>query len=726
MFLHSSAQGIGRRRSRLFAVLSCALIATSRLQAQVPGEIRGRVVDAESGRAINGARIEVVGRGQFALSQVDGSYVVRGLEPGDLAVRIRAVSYRPRDTTTTAVNGRSTTLDVSLHLAASRLDPIVVQSRRDSASAVVVLDRTAIAQSGRRDVGELLQTIPGIVITQAGGPGSPSHVSIRGSSANEVLVIVDGSPVNSPITGDADLSKIGVESVDRVTVLPGAQSARYGGRALAGVVSIETRRATDERSATATAGAWGEHNASLSLGRRAQWSSVAGIASITGDYRETTGDFSYDVPAVRGGGTARRLNADTRSFGLIGSASLEGEGATLQLHAESDSRTRGMPGSIVQPSFTGRQHETRVAGGADARWIVGRISSNANLDVAHEHEAFDDPNPPFGSVYNDTVRATSATLTTTSSLALPPATLTAGAEGRVLDVSSTMLAPGARHTQRQFGAFASARVFQRASEFDFSEDLSARADWDSFLSSVVGSPRFGVTAARGVASLAVFYGGGYAPPSLADQFFHEGVLVRPNPSLQPERVRDELEVRATMHDVHVGALDVGGDAAAFRANVDGMILWQPDFRFVWSPSNFDVIRNGWDASGRIGVPSLGIETRGSVSVSTVEYAGPVLSGQVAYRPRTTANVAAAITHLGVRLEATTRYIGARRTVVGSQLNSLEAYSLADLRVSRTFARRAWRFDAAAGVENLLDRSASMLVDYPFPGRTWSVSLRTHW
>src|SRR5262249_43128748 len=154
-----------------------------------------------------------------------------------------------------------------------------------------------------------------------------------------------------------------------------------------------------------------------------------------------------------------------------------------------------------------------------------------------------------------------------------------------------------------------------------------------------------------------------------DQFFHEGVLVRPNPSLRPERVRNELELRAAAHDVRVGVVAVGGDIAAFRANVDGMILWQPDFRFIWSPSNFDVTRNGLDASVRAALPALGVETRGSMSVANVEYVGPALTGQVAYRPRTTGNVSAALTQLGVRLEATTRYIGARRSVVSSDVNS---------------------------------------------------------
>jgi len=104
----------------------------------------------------------------------------------------------------------------------------------------------------------------------------------------------------------------------------------------------------------------------------------------------------------------------------------------------------------------------------------------------------------------------------------------------------------------------------------------------------------------------------------------------------------------------------------------------------------------------------------------------VLTGQVAYRPKPTGNVSIAVTKVGARVEASTRYIGSRRSVIGSELNSLEPYSLTDLRVSRTFAARALRIDASLGVENLLDRDASMLVDYPFPGRSWSVALRTRW
>jgi outer membrane cobalamin receptor len=76
-----------------------------------------------------------------------------------------------------------------------------------------------------------------------------------------------------------------------------------------------------------------------------------------------------------------------------------------------------------------------------------------------------------------------------------------------------------------------------------------------------------------------------------------------------------------------------------------------------------------------------------------------------------------------RLEVAARYVGARRTVAGSSLNLLEPYSLTDVRLSRSFTGGPWQLDGSVGVENVFDRSAAMLADYPFPGRNWTVALR---
>jgi outer membrane receptor protein involved in Fe transport len=115
-----------------------------------------------------------------------------------------------------------------------------------------------------------------------------------------------------------------------------------------------------------------------------------------------------------------------------------------------------------------------------------------------------------------------------------------------------------------------------------------------------------------------------------------------------------------------------------------------------------------------------------VSDVAVEYRGPVLSGQVAYRPRWTASSTLEGTALGLRGLVRYRYTGERRTVPGSDLNTLDPFSVVDLQITRPLPLGRARAELAVGVDDVFDRAGTMLVDYPAPGRTWrfGVSLRS--
>jgi len=144
---------------------------------------------------------------------------------------------------------------------------------------------------------------------------------------------------------------------------------------------------------------------------------------------------------------------------------------------------------------------------------------------------------------------------------------------------------------------------------------------------------------------------------------------------------------------------------------------------VWSPQNSDVHRSGWDAGGEVTLPHLGVAVRGSMSDVAVEYAGPVLGGQVAYRPRVTADLGARATRGRFTIDWTSRYIGGRRTVQGSGLNALAAYWVSDAHLTVRVVNGGWPVDVFGGVDDLFDRRADLLVDYPYAGRTWVVGLR---
>ena len=399
-----------RRTWIAIARVFLAVVAASRAAAQVPGELRGRVTDARTARPLSDARIELTGRADVVRTATDGSFSVRGLEPREYFIRIRAFGFVVADREVRVANGRTTTLDVALEPQPAALTAVEVRASRDSQPVNATnYDRAAIEASGRRDLGELLQSSPGVVITQAGGPGSASRVSIRGSSASEVLVLVDGVPINSQITGEADLSHVSLESVERVVVRSGAQSARYGGRALAGVVEITTRRASREASALIRDGAWGEREVSATLGDGRSIGGLRASGSITGEYRTMRGDFPYDVPAFRGGGRADRINSDVTSRQYLGGITAEGDSMTLRARGSWSELSRGLAGSIVQPSATGRETDSRRSAGVDA--LVQRLGITwvAAGDVTRERSTFVDPAPPFGTPFDDAVTATGMT-----------------------------------------------------------------------------------------------------------------------------------------------------------------------------------------------------------------------------------------------------------------------------------------------------------------------------
>ena len=725
MFLDAGVNEWSNRATRSLAAIafaSCALVSTA--GAQVPGELRGRVTDASTGRGVEGARIEVAERSDVLRSDDDGTYVIRGLEPQRYVVTVRALGYESARRETDVENGRTAVLDFSIPRLAVPLAPSVSTAQRSANNAATTtFDRAAIEQSGRRDVGELLTGVPGVVVTRSGGAGQPEQASIRGSSAADVLVLVDGVVANSPLNGVADLSRVSLANAQRVTVLEGAQSARYGSRALAGVIVIDTRRPERDAALDVRAGSWGERDIAASLGDAiGSTERASGLVSLDG--RTTQGDFSYDVPVVRGGGTTRRDNADASSTSLLAVAALDAGTTSLRLRGDLRSADRGVPGSIVQPSLTGREDEHHAGVAAELQTAPSTVAFDASASAARDHSHFSDPTPPFGSPYDDLLAATEVRAASSVSARVAFADAVAGADGRWMQVDATSLASSAPRSQRIVGAYTQLRAHRDLGDAQLTATLRDRVDNDDLLATTVTSPSASIELARGNASVSASIANGFSPPSLADQFFHEGVLVRANPSLAPERTRGEIEARAAFRDAVVGPLRFGADAAVFRADVHGMILWSPDFRFIWSPVNVDLRRSGWELASLGAVPALGIELHGSVDRADVTYTGAAQTGQVIYRPRTTAQVGGTIVRRFARIDVDARYVGTRRTVAGSDLNALTPYWLTDARLAVPLIRSAWRVDATLGVDNVFDRPAAMLVDFPFGGRRWSLSLRT--
>ncbi|MEA2101803.1 MAG: TonB-dependent receptor [Thermodesulfobacteriota bacterium] len=105
---------------------------------------------------------------------------------------------------------------------------------------------------------EVLRGANGANVRSIGGLGSYSTISLRGASANQCLVLIDGLRLNSASGGGVDLSKIPLATVERIEIIRGSDSAMFGESAMGGVVNIITKD-PGERPYGDVSATWGEY-----------------------------------------------------------------------------------------------------------------------------------------------------------------------------------------------------------------------------------------------------------------------------------------------------------------------------------------------------------------------------------------------------------------------------------------------------------------------------------
>jgi len=131
------------------------------------------------------------------------------------------------------------------------LEPISI---RDVASSVTVITREEIDQRQVKYLADLLRSVPGFSVSQAGGPGSQTQVRVRGAEANQLLVLIDGIRANDPASNDEFQFQYALTSnIERIEIIRGPQSATWGTDALAGVINIIRRKDVSGRYLAANA-----------------------------------------------------------------------------------------------------------------------------------------------------------------------------------------------------------------------------------------------------------------------------------------------------------------------------------------------------------------------------------------------------------------------------------------------------------------------------------------
>jgi len=293
-----------------------------------PGEIRGRLIDSASGRAVVNGSVAVRRAGDSlfvsgALPKEDGSFRVDGLRPGRYSVRIRAIGFAPVLRNDVAITADHPVVDlgaVGLNTVAAKLEATQTVAERED--VVLAPDRTnySVKNMPVASGGTAVDVLRNIPLVEVDGS---NNVSLRGNT--NVVIQINGR--STPLKGDqlgAFLAQLPAGTVKNVEVATNP-SAKDDPEGTAGIINIvlnqETQLGLSGGLNVGTAST-GMVNAGGNVGKQQGKLTVFGSANVYQDRRATSGLISrtnlvIPVPAftetrldgrqspVSGGGTVR-------------------------------------------------------------------------------------------------------------------------------------------------------------------------------------------------------------------------------------------------------------------------------------------------------------------------------------------------------------------------------------------------------------------------------------
>jgi outer membrane cobalamin receptor len=197
---------------------------------------------------------------------------------------------------------------------------IVYGEREPVKSALVKLEKSDLMARNASTVADVFRSSLGMVISS--GPKSETETKIRGFPATDVLVLVDGRPINPGYYGKVDLSMLPLDNVARIIVVKGPADAAYGANSMGGVINIITQNGT-EAPHTEVNGEFGDyHYRKLSINHSRRYETYNYWVSAYENYSRgfrLSNDFA--PTSLEDGGL--RNNASFHKIGIDGKMELQ-------------------------------------------------------------------------------------------------------------------------------------------------------------------------------------------------------------------------------------------------------------------------------------------------------------------------------------------------------------------------------------------------------------------
>ncbi|MBB5440661.1 TonB-linked SusC/RagA family outer membrane protein [Pedobacter sp. AK017] len=229
-------------------------------------DVRGRLVDSESGQPLAGATVKVKGTNRSMTTNIDGVFFIQNVDD-DAVLEISYVGYKAKEVKAAKEIG-----DIKIEMVSSDLEEVNVEvntgyqtlPKERATGSFAKVDNKLFNRRVSTDVLSRLEgVVPGLLFNRNTGAASngATDLSIRGYSTlfsdAQPLIVLDNFPY------DGKISNINPNDIESVTVLKDAAAASiWGARSGNGVIVITTKKGKLNQRITA------ELNSNLTVGQK--------------------------------------------------------------------------------------------------------------------------------------------------------------------------------------------------------------------------------------------------------------------------------------------------------------------------------------------------------------------------------------------------------------------------------------------------------------------------
>jgi len=598
----------------------------------------------------------------------------------------------------------------------------IVQPRTayySDAFKVKTFGREDLAPVAARDAGQLLSAVSSAFVKSYGAPGNLTSLSFRGTFSNHTQVTWNGFPLNSPTTGDADLSMIPLTIADKVSLVYGASGSLYGGGTFGGSVDLTSSPSSEQgfsSGLSTEAGSYGSWFTAGNIGYSGKKVSVKSIFFT----RNAENRYPYKDIYKYGSPVLTLHHNQLRSYGMFHTVSFNiNPSRQIQAGIWYQDRFKNLPavmGSYIPSVATQKDSTLKI--------FLRYVRTMRRSSLVFRNAFFND-----NLFYNDSVSRVHSDISAQQYLAdinfrnIAGKRLTWDAGGTFQHVQAQVDSYGRRIAEERFAVFTAARI-----------DLKAFIINTAFRLEVIPGiapvplPSAGIKKnfLNNHSYVRASVAAKYRPPTLNEKYWQPGG----NPNLLPEKGYTS-EIGTGLSFTEQDRYNLTFDLTAFSTHINDLIVWTGEGNF-FNPVNYKKV---WARGAEFSfahslvLGSIKIRQQGEItavrSTSTAIYynTSGILGKQLRYVPLLNAFYSGTVQLRRLSLTTSMNYTGKRYITDDHSGRPLPSFILAGLSAAFQFRVHTLNGQLYARADNLFNTSYQIIKGYPMPGRFLAFGLQ---